>query len=119
MAGARQISVVLGAVKQWLGASTFFQGAPGRLGGRAGGGRTTQDLKGDMELVLEAIKQDGRSRQSASKELRRDRDVVMQTINQTWLGACVSFRGTELRQGGRDGGRSRRRGALLPMPPRT
>jgi hypothetical protein len=51
-----------------------------------------------MELVLEAIKQDGRSRQSASKELRRDRDVVMQTINQTWLGACVSFLGTKVRQ---------------------
>ena len=55
-----------------------------------------QDLKGDREVVLEAVTQDGRARQSASKELRRDRDVVTQAIKQTCLGACVRFREAEV-----------------------
>jgi hypothetical protein len=38
---------------------------------------TSEKLKGDEEVVLKAVTQDGRARQHASEELKGNREVVL------------------------------------------
>ena len=43
----------------------------------------SEELRGDRDVVLEAVKQDGRAL-SASKELRNDREIVLAAMEQNW-----------------------------------
>ena len=40
------------------------------------------ELKGDKEVVLEAVKQNGHALQYASVELKNDKEVVLETVKQ-------------------------------------
>ena len=44
----------------------------------------SEELKGDREVVMAAVRQTGRALQYASAELKGDREVLMKAIKQTW-----------------------------------
>lgn len=44
----------------------------------------SEALKGDRDVVMEAVKYDGCSLQYASEELRGDKDVVMEAAKNDW-----------------------------------
>jgi len=49
---------------------------------RAGLLNASKELKGDREVVLEAVKRDGCALQYASEELKGDREVVKEAVKQ-------------------------------------
>lgn len=55
----------------------------------------SQELKADREVVLEAVRTDGRSLRSASKELRANREVVLEAVQH--YGWSIEYASDELR----------------------
>ena len=55
----------------------------------------SEGLRGDREIVMQAIAQSGRALQFASEELRGDPEIVMQAIAQRW--EALQFASEELR----------------------
>ena len=45
----------------------------------------SEELRGDKEVVMEAVKQYGRALEYASEELRGDKEVVMEAVKQNGL----------------------------------
>ncbi|MBD97598.1 hypothetical protein CL648_02200, partial [bacterium] len=54
----------------------------------------SEELKGDREVVLEAVKQDGYALEHASAELKGDREVVLEAVKQD--GRALQYASAEL-----------------------
>ena len=49
----------------------------------------SKELRGDREVVLMAVRSEGRAFQFASEELQGDREVVTRHRGTGWSGACI------------------------------
>ena len=54
-------------------------------------------LISDHQFMLEAVKQDGRALEYASEELRGDREVVLEAVKQDEFGSTLQYASPELR----------------------
>ena len=55
----------------------------------------SEELRGDREIVMKAVSGSGKALWRASEELRGDREIVMQAVSQT--GWALAFASNELR----------------------
>ena len=47
----------------------------------------TEELKGDREIVMAAVSQNGSALERAAEELKGDREIVMTAVSEAWLGS--------------------------------